>query len=233
MFQRYTRILIFLAIVSVSAAGLHLLTRVPTPASAPGPSAEQLLALLEPCRQISNGLYQTDHDTLPTVPVCQLTGAVFWKADLDIDCDGLLTDICNANTDPWFQPDTTAHTSAGQPLDASTLPFVVIPGESSVFHYSDYGITVGSVVAVVYDDTVQYGVVGDTGPPNIIGEGSYALARNLGIDPDPDTGGVDSGVTYIVFQNSSVSPIDDHFQAARMGAQLANKLLQQNVISGH
>ncbi len=42
-------------------------------------------------------------------------------------------------------------------------------------------------------------MVGDTGPDEIIGEASYATAKALGIDPDPETGGTDSGVTYIVF----------------------------------
>ena len=43
---------------------------------------------------------------------------------------------------------------------------------------------------------------GDTGPENIIGEASYAIAKTLGINPDPAVGGADSGVTYIVFKST-------------------------------
>jgi len=38
----------------------------------------------------------------------------------------------------------------------------------------------GSVVAVIYNGQVAYGVFGDEGPDNIIGEASYAMAALLG-----------------------------------------------------
>jgi hypothetical protein len=68
---------------------------------------------------------------------------------------------------------------------------------------------------------VQYAVVGDTGPYDLIGEASYATARGLGISADPSTGGVSSGVTYIVFKNSRVDPVEDHTAAVAEGERLA------------
>jgi hypothetical protein len=49
----------------------------------------------------------------------------------------------------------------------------------------------------------------------IIGEASYKTAANLGIDPDPSSGGTDSGVTYIFFKNATISPIENHSTAVR------------------
>ncbi|MFF8916209.1 glycoside hydrolase family 75 protein [Streptomyces sp. NPDC015032] len=191
-------------------------------------SAADLLAKVTSCSQISNGKYRTDEETSATVPVCGKNGAVFWKADMDIDCDGQITAACNKNTDPWFQDDTAFHTSGDQPLNAEKLPYVVVPSSSSIWNYSSAGIKGGGVVAVIYNNKVEYAVVGDTGPNKIIGEASYATAKALGIDPDPKTGGAESGVTYILFKNSKVSPIESHSAAVTAGEALAKQFIQNN-----
>lgn len=162
------------------------------------------------------------------MPVCGKNGAVFWKADMDIDCDGRITTRCNADTDPWFQDDTAFHQSDGKPLSAENLPYVVVPSSSSIWNYAGAGVKGGGVVAVIHNDKVEYAVVGDTGPDKIIGEASYATAKALGIDPDPETGGTDSGVTYIVFKNNQTSPIESHSAAVTLGDSLAKKFLQDN-----
>src|SRR6185503_2965501 len=113
------------------------------------------------------------------IPICGLPGAVFWKADLDVDCDGKMTAQCNLPTDPAYQNQTAATDSMGQPLDAAALPYVVIPGKSTRFDYSAAGLKMGSVFAVIYKDTVMYGVAGDIGPTAIIGEASYRMAELL------------------------------------------------------
>jgi hypothetical protein len=192
------------------------------------PTAAELLAKVNGCTQISNGLYKTDSDTGRTIPVCDKTGAVFWKADMDIDCDGQRTAQCNENTDCCFQPDTAFHQSNGQPLIASSLPYVVVPSPSGTWDYRNFQIAGGGVVAVIFNNQVEYAVVGDTGPTDIIGEASYATARDLGINPDPKNGGTDSGVTYIVFKNSRVNPIESHANAISTGEQLARTFINNN-----
>ncbi|GAA5012439.1 glycoside hydrolase family 75 protein [Streptomyces siamensis] len=221
-----------------AAAGAALLAAAALPASASGTtprsaqegsvSAADLLAKVTSCSQISNGKYRTDEETSATVPVCGKNGAVFWKADMDIDCDGQVTTKCNGDTDPWFQDDTAFHQSDGKPLRADSLPYVVVPSSSSIWKYTSAGIKGGGVVAVIYNNKVEYAVVGDTGPTQIIGEASYATAKALGIDPDPETGGTDSGVTYILFKNSQVSPIESHSAAVSLGDSLAKQFLQNN-----
>ncbi|MER5382792.1 glycoside hydrolase family 75 protein [Streptomyces sp. NPDC002688] len=191
-------------------------------------SAAALLAKVTSCSQISSGKYRTDEETSATVPVCGKNGAVFWKADMDIDCDGQVTAKCNGDTDPWFQDDTAFHQSNGKALRADSLPYVVVPSTSSIWKYTSSGIKGGGVVAVIYNGKVEYAVVGDTGPTQIIGEASYATASALGIDPDPETGGTDSGVTYILFKNAQVSPIESHSAAVSLGDSLAKQFLQNN-----
>ncbi|MFF8374025.1 glycoside hydrolase family 75 protein [Streptomyces lydicus] len=191
-------------------------------------SAADLLAKLKGCSQLSNGKYRTDEETSATVPVCGKNGAVFWKADMDVDCDGQTTSKCNADTDPWYQDDTAFHQSNGKPLNAEKLPYVVVPSSSGIWNYASAGIKGGGVVAVIYNNQVEYAVVGDTGPDKIIGEASYAAAKGLGINPDPENGGADSGVTYVLFKNSKASPIESHADAVTRGDALAKKFLQDN-----
>ncbi|MFI1027013.1 glycoside hydrolase family 75 protein [Streptomyces sp. NPDC020951] len=191
-------------------------------------SAAALLAKVTSCSQISNGKYKTDDETSASIPVCGKNGAVFWKADMDIDCDGQRTAKCSEDTDPWYQDDTAFHQSDGKPLRADSLPYVVVPSSSSLWNYGSAGIKGGGVVAVIYQNKVEYAVVGDTGPTKIIGEASYATAKALGIDPDPENGGTDSGVTYILFKNSKVSPIENHSAAVNLGDELAQAFLRDN-----
>ncbi|MEU5248508.1 glycoside hydrolase family 75 protein [Streptomyces asoensis] len=228
-----------------AAAGAALLASAVLPANASGltrgaaaagPAATQegsvsaadLLAKVTSCSQISSGKYKTDDETSATVPVCGKNGAVFWKADMDIDCDGQRTSKCSESTDPWYQDDTAFHQSDGKPLRADTLPYVVVPSSSSIWNYGSAGIKGGGVVAVIYQNKVEYAVVGDTGPTKIIGEASYATAKELGIDPDPENGGTDSGVTYILFKNSQVSPIESHSAAVSLGDRLAQTFIRDN-----
>jgi hypothetical protein len=222
-----------------AASGAALLAAGVLPANASGSSgpastqegsvsAADLLAKVTSCSRISNGTYRTDEETSATIPVCGKNGAVFWKADMDIDCDGQRTSNCNEDTDPWYQDDTAFHQSNGSPLKADSLPYVVVPSSSGTWDYTSAGIKGGGVVAVIYNNKVEYAVVGDTGPTQIIGEASYATANALGIDPDPETGGTDSGVTYILFKNSRVSPIESHSAAVTLGDQLARQFLQNN-----
>ena len=64
-------------------------------------------------------------------------------------------------------------------------------------------------------------------PQDIIGEASYAMAVELGIDPDPSTGGIEGGVAYIAFTGveSKVGTIEDHDEATTLGVERAKLLL--------
>ncbi len=198
-----------------------------TPDAGPLPvTADAVLARLGDCARIG-GDYKTDNEPdLPeNIPVCGDSGVVWWLSDMDIDCDGGRETTCT--DDPWYLPETSATDSSGDPLDANTLPFVVIPLPSSRFRFADHDIALGQVALVIYEGRMAWAVFGDEGPSGIIGEGSYALAEELGIDPDPATGGADSGVTFVIFTGDAarVTHNEDHDEAVRVGEAAARAFL--------
>ncbi|WP_086558470.1 glycoside hydrolase family 75 protein [Streptomyces africanus] len=188
-------------------------------------SAADLLAKVRDCTPVSRGRYRSDSGAPADIPVCDTREAVFWKADMDIDCDGRPGPRCNRRTDPHFSGSTAYVQSDGRPLSAERLPFIVVPAPSRIWDHREHGVGGGSVVAVVHRDRVQYAVVGDKGPRDIIGEASYATAKALGIRADPHGGGTPSGVTYIVFKNARVSPIEDRAEAEATGERLARRFI--------
>ncbi|WP_419998025.1 glycoside hydrolase family 75 protein [Streptomyces boninensis] len=212
------------------AAG-HATTPVRAHTAAEGDvrAADLLAAIGGGCAdQLSRGKYRTDDGTSADIPVCGKQGAVYWHADMDIDCDGQPTGRCNKKTDRWFQPETAFQQSDGRHLNSAALPFIVVPLPSRIWDHRGAGVGGGTIAAVIHKDEVQYAVVGDQGPKEIIGEASYASAAGLGIAPDPTTGGVDSGVTYLLFPGSAAHPIEDHGAAVAEGEALAKRFLAEN-----
>ena len=207
-------------------AALDLGTETSADAGA-GPTAADLLALVETCGSVvSDHPYATDDGAAKNIDICGLGGAVFWKADMDIDCDGRdVGDGKCPGDDCCYQPLTAFTTPRGAYLAASVTPYVVIPTD-----FRPTGLVGGGVVAVIYGGQVQYAVFGDTGPDNVIGEASYACAAALGIDPDPATGGTDGPVTYIAFLGGGAIPADIEDQAATkaLGESLAAELLRSH-----
>ncbi|MFM9372201.1 glycoside hydrolase family 75 protein [Streptomyces sp. Da 82-17] len=188
-------------------------------------TAAALLAKVTDCEQISKGKFRADDGKPADIPVCGGKGIVHWKADLDIDCDGRPSRACNERTDPYFQPQTAFQDSRGRHLDSAELPYVVVPGASELWNHRDDKVWGGGLAAVIHRGKVQYAVVGDTGPTDLIGEASHATARALGIDPHPVRGGAAKDVTYIFFKGSEVTPIESREEAERMGAELSRGLL--------
>jgi hypothetical protein len=195
---------------------LHIL---PPPPGAP--AAWELRARVATCSQISTGLYKTDMaSSSATVPVCARSGAVFWKADLDVDCSGPVVagDACDPTASD-YEPDTFCHSSTNVALDSSQLPYVTVPSPSSTWDFRSR-IQCGSIVAVISGNTVFYAVVGDTGSISTIGAASYATAKGLG-----NVKGFDSGVTYLVFTQANPNKIEDHAATVTTGQKFAHDLV--------
>lgn len=178
-------------------------------------TAAQLKAMAAGGTQVSKSMYH--EGSTDDVGVYQKNGVIYWTSGMSIDCDGLPGTYCNGQTDPYFQAQTSWTQSNGKALPAEELPFIVVPLPSSIWKYSDAGIVGGNLVTVVYKDRYVHGVVGDQGPSERIGEASYATAQALGINPSPTSGGVESGVTYIVYPGVKVNPIEDKTEAIRLG----------------
>lgn len=106
---------------------------------------------------------------------------VMADADIDVDGSGL------SHGDPCFQPDTTLHFN-GKPLDSDKDKWIVLPGPCI---RGVAGVVLGCQAKVFYRGRSCDAAVGDVGPTRKIGEISRAVAFALGINPDPNNGGVD------------------------------------------
>lgn len=167
---------------------------------------------------------------LPTNPP-----TIVFISSAAIDCDGQYSSLCSS--DPTNLSDTSFHQSNGQPLNPVVLPWYVLPETPNpIFDYSSYGIQGGQSGLCIYGSRMQYGVFGDergrdvgNGSGLAVGEVSYAMAVSLGIPPDPNTGGVDDGVMYIVFTSSEnvVTPIERQDQAVTTGQNALDALMAQ------
>jgi hypothetical protein len=85
-------------------------------------------------------------------------------------------------------------------VDASKIPFVVLPGKMA----RQLGARPGDFAAVFNERNGKssYAIFGDVGPSDRIGEGSVALAENLGIRSDARNGGTRRGILFIIFPGS-------------------------------
>ena len=111
-----------------------------------------------------------------------------------IDTDG----VGSSRGDRWHQNQTSMRLSGGGSLNADTTPYMVVPPQLA----KQYGCKPGDLALVKYRGKVSPAVFGDVGPRRKLGEGSTRLAANLGINTDPNKGGIGGGVEYQVFPGS-------------------------------
>ena len=85
-------------------------------------------------------------------------------------------------------------------VDAGKIPYIVLPGAMA----REIGMRPGDFAVVLNPRNGQssYAIFGDVGPFDRIGEGSIALAKNLGIHADARNGGARRGVVYLIFPGS-------------------------------
>jgi hypothetical protein len=180
-----------------------------------------------------------------TVSLYQNASAVFFAADMDIDCDGTSTGICGG-TDPSHQGQLSCDSKGkcsknnGGQVDASTTPFIV-SSTGSPFSASSRGIDVGQLSVIINRLTnppsiVYAPMLDEDGVAQEIGEASSGLAKLIGIDENPETGGGGgpSSIVYIIFRGiearlTNVSDFADHQKAINLGQALAAKLITSAV----
>ena len=197
------------------------------------PTVADLLALTQSCTPVAGtSKFKTDASAgSATVQLCQLAGAIWWRADADIDCDGAADAKCTV--DPDYMATTSATDSNGKYINPVKVPFYVVPLPSNGFAPKDHGIKTGahygSAGAIIYNGKLIYAPYADAGPSGVIGELSYGAAEKLGIPPSPINGGVASGVTYIVFTGANyIDPIENLTTAETVGKKAAAKLIADN-----
>lgn len=123
-------------------------------------------------------------------------GSVYFRAGMAVDADGSPR---ARQIDPYGQLDTSLRHRNGAAVNAETTKYFVLPLQK----YQQYGVRLGDIAAVRYNDQVRFAVFADVGPHQKLGEGSMALAASLGINPNPRNGGTHRPeVEYIVFPGS-------------------------------
>lgn len=105
---------------------------------------------------------------------------------------------------PGFYVSTTslhdpekALTDPARYVNAETVPYLAIAPRLR----DDEGVSLGDLAAAVDLQTGQtaYAIVADIGNDDTVGEGSIALAKDLGLDFTPKKGGTPVDILYIVF----------------------------------
>ncbi len=92
---------------------------------------------------------------------------------------------------------TYPRTSTARYVDSEQIPFIALPSDLE-------GPELGDIVYVFNTRTHRSSpaIFADQGPVGKIGEGSIALARRLGINPDAREGGTDDAVVFVIFLHS-------------------------------
>jgi len=89
-------------------------------------------------------------------------------------------------------------TDPGRYVDSEKIPFIVLPG--SIARMAGARVGDFAMVRNLRNGRSSAAIFADMGPD--LGEGSIALARVLGINPDARRGGTYRGVLYVVFPHS-------------------------------
>ena len=95
---------------------------------------------------------------------------------------------------------TKALSDPARYVDASKIPYIVLPTgmeKEIAAHPGDF-----AVVFNLQNLKSSPAIFADTGPTDRIGEGSIALAENLGLWSDARNGGTARGILYLVFPGS-------------------------------
>lgn len=99
------------------------------------------------------------------------------------------------------QPDVPDVANPKRYIDARTISYIVLPR-----NFADrFGIGLGDL-AIVFNETTgrsAYAVFADVGPRGRIGEGSIALAKQLGMSADPRSSQALGHITYLIFPGSA------------------------------
>lgn len=180
---------------------------------------EQILGAIQSHMTLSVQVNSLPHINTMTremnVNVYEVSSGVFaYTSSMAIDTDG-----SDPDPDPDHQSETTWQDSSGAELGAHHVPFYVLGDDCwdntspcRHFFYPEHNITGLQFALIFYNGNVIGAVFGDTQTGNNqttsnndsreLGEASVAAAAMLGIPSSGTTGGVDNGVTVVIFSGS-------------------------------
>ncbi|MFD2462704.1 glycoside hydrolase family 75 protein [Amycolatopsis samaneae] len=203
-----------LAVKSADAATTNTDT-----AAAPSYTAAQVLAGVKKNSTDANKVNSKPHINTMTraknVNVYQVAKGVYaYGSGLAVDTDG-----SDPDPDPDHQGTTTFKDSDGKSLGAHRVPFYVLGDDCydkknpcPHFFYKEHGIKGRQFALMFYKSKVIGAIFGDTQTANDqdtsendsreLGEASVKAASLLGINSSGTEGGVDNGVTVVIFSGS-------------------------------
>ena len=216
--------LALVAPLTIRAAGAATTNTAPNaaPAAAAAPSftAAQVLAGVQKASTTANKVNTKPHINTMTramnVNVYQVTTGVYaYSSSLAVDDDG-----SDPDSDPDHQNQTTFQDSNGKQLAAHHVPFYVLGDDCwdrktpcPHFFYKEHNIKGRQFALMFYKGKVIGAIFGDTQTGNDqttsdndsreLGEASVKAASLLGIPDSGTTGGVNNGVTVVIFSGAS------------------------------
>ena len=183
-------------------------------------TAAQVLAGVQQNSTTANQVNTEPHINTMTrdqnVNVYQVASGVYaYTSSMAIDTDG-----SDPDPDPDHEGDTTWQDSNGDALGAHHVPFYVLGDDCwdrvspcPHFFYKEHGLKGRQFALMFYNGQVIGSIFGDTQTANDqttsdndsreLGEASVKAAQLLGIPSSGTTGGVDDGVTVVIFSGSS------------------------------
>jgi hypothetical protein len=196
-------------------------TAVPAgPATATSFTPAQVLAGVQANMTTANKVNSKPHINTMTraqnVNVYQVAPGVYaYTSGMAIDTDG-----SDSDPDPDHQGQTTWTDSSGKYLGAHHVPFYVLGDDCwdrkspcPHFFYQEHNMTGRQFALMFYNGQVIGAIFGDTQTANDqttsdndsreLGEASVKAAQLLGIPSSGTTGGVDNGVTVVMFSGPS------------------------------
>src|SRR5690348_13355245 len=190
------------------------------PAAATSFTPAQVLAGVQANMTTANKVNSKPHINTMTraqnVNVYQVAPGVYaYTSGMAIDTDG-----SDPDPDPDHQGDTTWQDSNGKALGAHHVPFYVLGDDCwdrktpcPHFFYKEHGMSGRQFALMFYNGKVIGAIFGDTQTANNqttsdndsreLGEASVKAAQLLGIPSSGTTGGVDNGVTVVMFSGPS------------------------------
>jgi Fungal chitosanase of glycosyl hydrolase group 75/Carbohydrate binding module (family 35) len=211
-----------LAIKSADAATTPTATKAAsavTPAATSFTAAEVLSGVqanMTTAKKVNSKAHINTMTRAQNVNVYQVaTGVYAYTSGMAIDTDG-----SDSDPDPDHQGETTWEDSNGAALGAHHVPFYVLGDDCwdrtspcPHFFYRDHNMTGRQFALMFYNGKVIGSIFGDTQTANNqttsdndsreLGEASVKAAQLLGIPSSGTTGGVDNGVTVVMFSGSS------------------------------
>ncbi|KAK1690041.1 fungal chitosanase [Colletotrichum godetiae] len=162
-------------------------------------------------------------DYLDDYKIIYLQGKNGELANMDVDCDGEQAGgdgRCGSSTDTQsettFRDQLRGYGTGRRDLNASVHTYVVFGNEGTksgwpTFNPEKHGVRPLSVMAVVCNNKLLYGIWGDTngddGPQSMVGEASISLATACyGNSINGNSGHDDNDVLYIAFTGDDAVP---------------------------